>query len=190
MARAVKIKGTGFLKGSTVTIGKAAASVVWVSETELTAKTAAGSVGEVEVVVTDEIAVSASSGVMFTYVTPPTVTKVEPAVGSTLGGTSVVITGTGFVEGTKVTIGKAVASLKIESATEIVAKTAAGVAGKDEVVASYANGVVSTGGASFTYIAPPTVTSISPAEGSTLGGTAVKVKGSGFLKGSKVKIGA
>ena len=127
---------------------------------------------------------------MFTYVTPPTVTKVEPAVGSTLGGTSVVVTGTGFVEGTKVTIGKAVASLKIESATEIVAKTAAGVAGKDEVVASYANGVVSTGGASFTYIAPPTVTSISPAEGSTLGGTAVKVKGSGFLKGSKVKIGA
>ena len=83
---------------------------------------------------------------MFTYVTPPSVTKVEPAEGSTLGGTSVVITGTGFLEGTKVTIGKAVASLKIESATEIVAKTAAGAAGKDEVVASYANGVVSTGG--------------------------------------------
>ena len=185
----VKIKGTGFLKGSTVTIGKAATSVVWVSETEVTAKTAAGSAGEVEVVVTDEIAVSATSGVMFTYVTPPSVTKVEPAVGSTLGGTSVVITGTGFLEGTKVTIGKAVASLKIESATEIVAKTAAGAAGKDEVVASYANGVVSTGGASFTYIAPPAVSSVSPAEGSALGGTSVKIKGSGFLKGSTVKVG-
>ncbi len=185
----VKIKGTGFLKGSTVKIGAAATSVVWVSETELTAKTAAGAAGEDEVVVTDEIATSASSGVMFTYVTPPTVTKVEPAVGSTLGGTSVTIKGTGFAEGTKVTIGKAVASLKIESETEIVAKTAAGAAGKDEVVASYANGVVSTGGASFTYIAPPVVTSVSPAEGSTAGGTSVKIKGTGFLKGSTVKIG-
>jgi hypothetical protein len=184
----VKIKGTGFLKGSTVKIGAAATSVVVVSETEITAKTAAGVAGEDEVVVTDEIA-SSTAGPSFTYVTPPTVTKVEPAVGSTLGGTSVVVKGTGFLAGTKVTIGKAVASLTIESETEIVAKTAAGTAGKTEVVASYANGVASTGGASFTYIAPPSVTSISPAEGSTAGGTSVKIKGTGFLKGSTVSIG-
>jgi hypothetical protein len=187
---AVKIKGTGFLKGSSVKIGAAATSVVVVSETELTAKTAAGVAGEEEVVVTDEIASSAASGVMFTYVTPPSVTKVAPVQGTTLGGTSVVITGTGFVEGAKVTIGKAATAVSVESATEIVATTAAGVAGKDEVVVSYANGVASTGGSSFTYVAPPVVTSISPAEGSTGGGTAVKIKGSGFLKGSSVKIGA
>ena len=156
----VKIKGTGFLKGSTVTIGKAATSVTWVSETEVTAKTAAGAAGEDEVVVTDEIAAS-TGGLTFTYVTPPSVTKVEPAEGTTLGGTSVVITGTGFVEGTKVRSGRSKRlALKVESATEIVAKTAAASAGKDEVVVSYANGVVSTGGASFTYIAPPTVSSI------------------------------
>ena len=101
----VKIKGTGFLKGSTVKIGKAATSVTWVSETEVTAKTAAGTAGEDEVVVTDEIAAS-TGGPSFTYVTPPSVTKVEPAEGSTLGGTSVVITGTGFVSGAKVKIGR------------------------------------------------------------------------------------
>ena len=186
----VKIKGTGFLKGSTVTIGKAATSVTWVSETEVTAKTAAGTAGEDEVVVTDEIAAS-TGGPSFTYVTPPSVTKVEPAEGTTLGGTSVVITGTGFVSGAKVKIGSVEATgVKVESATEIKAKTAAGAAGKDEVVVSYANGVGSTGGSLFTYVAPPTVSSISPVEGSTAGGTAVKIKGTGFVKSPKVVIGA
>ena len=34
------------------------------------------------------------------------------------------------------------------------------------------------------------MTSITPAEGSTAGGTAVKIKGTGFQAGSKVKIGS
>ncbi len=48
---------------------------------------------------------------------------------------------------------------------------------------------VSSSGPSFTYIAPPAVTSVTPAEGPAAGGTAVKIKGTGFLKGSSVTIG-
>ena len=185
---AVKVKGTGFLKGAKLTIGGEAASIVVVSETEITAKTAAGSAGKDEVVVTDTGGTSAA-GPEFTYVTPPKVTSVEPASGSTVGGTAVVIKGTGFLAGSTVTIGSKATNVEIVSEKEIKAKTVATAAGKDEVVVGYASGVVSTGGPSYTYIAPPTVSSVTPAEGSTAGGTAIKVKGTGFVAGAKVKIG-
>ena len=184
----VKVKGTGFLKGSTVAIGEEATSVKVVSETELTAVTAAHAAGAVEVVVTSEMG-SSSAGPKFTYVTPPTVTKVEPASGSTLGGTAVVIKGTGFVAGATVKIGSAATGVEVVSATEIKAKTAATAAGEDEVVVTIAGGGASKEGPKFTYITPPSVTAVAPAEGSTAGGAAVKLTGTGFVKGATVTIG-
>ncbi len=186
----VHVKGKGFLKGSKVKIGSEAASVAIVSETEITAKTAAGSAGEDEVVVEDEYGKSAE-GPKYKYVTPPTVTAIEPSSGTTAGGTEVVITGTGFEEGAKVKIGSEASSVEVVSETEIKAKTAATAAGKAEVVVSYSNGVASTGGPSFTYVAPASVTSVAPATGSTAGGTAIVIKGKGFQKtGTKVKVGS
>ena len=185
---AITIKGTDFIAGAKVTIGGEAASVVVVSATEITAKTAAHEAGEDEVVVTDADGTS-TRGPQFTYLPPPTVVSVSPAEGSTAGGTAVTIKGTEFVPGAKVTIGGEAASVVVVSATEITAKTAAHAAGKDEVVVNDADGT-STGGPDFTFITPPTVTSISPREGSTGGGTPVKIKGTGFLKGAKVTIGS
>ena len=77
--------------------------------------------------------------------TPPTVTSVTPTQGSTLGGTAVKIKGTGFVEGAKVKIGAEATSVVVVSATEITAKTAAGSAGKDEVVVVDEKGTSSSG---------------------------------------------
>ena len=184
----VKIKGTGFLKGSTVTIGAAATSVEVKSETEISATTAAGGEGEKEVVVTD-VDGSSRSGPKFAYVTPPTVTSVSPAEGSTLGGSEVVIKGTGFVAGSAVTVGGKATVLEVVSPTELKARTAAAAAGKDEVVVILPDGVASTSATEFTYVAPPTVTSISPAEGSSEGETAVEITGTGFIKGSTLRIG-
>ncbi|HTU80376.1 MAG TPA: IPT/TIG domain-containing protein, partial [Solirubrobacteraceae bacterium] len=62
-------------------------------------------------------------------------------------------------------------------------------AGKAKVIVTLPDGVQSTGTTEFTYVAPPTVTSISPTEGSSEGETVVKIKGTGFIKGSTVKIG-
>ena len=183
----VKIKGTGFVKGAKVKIGGEASSVVFVSATELTAKTAAHAAGTAEVEVSEDN-VTQSSTVEYTFAVPATVTKVEAAEGTTAGGTSVKITGTGFVSGAKVTIGSEATSVTVVSATEITAKTAAHVAGKEEVVVT--NGEVSSSsGVDYTYFTPPTVTSISPKEGTTAGGTTVKIKGTGFLAGAKVTIG-
>ncbi len=181
------IRGAGFTQGATVTIGAAATSVEVKSETEILAKTAAGT-GAQEVVVSD-VNGSSKSGVKFTYVTPPTVTAIVPAQGSALGGSEIVITGSGFVDGSTVTIGSKATVLEEASTTEIKADTSATDAGEDQVVVTLPNGVASTNALGFTYVAPPTVTAISPAEGSTEGGTVVKITGTGFIKGSTLTIG-
>jgi IPT/TIG domain len=85
---------------------------------------------------------------------PPVVTSVDPASGSTAGGTLVTITGEGFLEGATVQIGAVATSVQVVSETEITAVTAPGAPGAAEVLVSDANGA-STGGASFTYVEPP-----------------------------------
>jgi hypothetical protein len=67
--------------------------------------------------------------------------------------------------------------------------TAATAAGSYEVVVTDIDGT-STGGPSYTYAPPPTVTSISPTSGSMAGGTEVTIEGTGFVAGATVTIGS
>ncbi len=148
----VKIKGKGFLAGSTVTIGGSATDVKVVSATEITAMTPAGE-GAQEVVVTDEGG-SSTGGPTYSYLPAPTVTSIEPAHGPAAGGTPVTIKGKGFVTGATVTIGSGASSVVVDSAEEITAKTTITAAGADEVVVTDAGGK-STGGPKYTYQAGP-----------------------------------
>jgi hypothetical protein len=68
---AVTIKGSGFLAGATVKIGNAATAVNVVSETEVTAKTAATAAGSDEVVVTDANGTSTGGPSYTYYIAPP-----------------------------------------------------------------------------------------------------------------------
>ena len=176
----MKITGTGFLKDSTVKVGGAATEVDVVGETEITAKTPAQQPGTTRD--RHRGGVSSGSSVDYTYVTPPTVTSVTPAEGSTAGGTTIKIKGTGFTEPATVKIGNETTEVTVVSTTEITAKTASvSSAGKDEVIVTDGKGV-SSSGIDYTYITPPTVTTVDPAEGSTIGGTTVIINGTGFSK--------
>ena len=187
---AVTITGTNFATGATVTFGATAATnVVVVSSTSITATTPAGSAGAVTVKVTVG-ALSGSLATGFTYAVIPTVTSVSPNTGSTAGGTAVTITGTNFATGATVTFGAAAAtSVVVVSATQITATTPAGTAGAVTVTATVnaQSGSLANG---FTYALPPTVTSVSPNSGSTLGGTAVTITGTNFATGATVTFGA
>ncbi|MFN0078128.1 MAG: IPT/TIG domain-containing protein [Prosthecobacter sp.] len=91
-------------------------------------------------------------------VTPAvTVTGINPTRGSTLGGSSVTISGTGFTGTTVVTFGgTAASSFTVESDTEITATTPAHAAGTVNVeVAAPAGTNANT---LYTYVIPPTVT--------------------------------
>ena len=128
---AVTITGTNFASGATVTFGSAAAAnVVVVNSTTITATTPAGTAGAVTVTVT----VSGQSGSLwngFTYVVPPTVSGVSLNSGSALGGTAVTITGTNFASGATVTFGAAAATnVVVVSSTTITATTRLGMLGQ------------------------------------------------------------
>jgi hypothetical protein len=184
----VTIKGSGFVSGATVTIGTAATAVNVVSATKITAVTSATAAGSDEVVVTDANG-SSTGGPSYTYVAPPppSVTSITPTSGTSAGGTKVTIKGSGFVSGATVTIGGAASSVSVVSATKITAVTSATAAGSDEVVVTDANGT-STGGPSYTYLAPPppSVTSITPTSGPTAGGTTVTIKGANLIGSTPV----
>jgi hypothetical protein len=116
------------------------------------------------------------------YITAPTLTGIVPASGPTAGGTSVVLTGTHLTSG-NVTFGGAATICVVNSTTQITCTTPAHAAGATAVTVTTPGGsVTATGG--FTYIAAPTLTSIVPASGPTVGGTSVVLTGTHLTGGS------
>src|SRR5436190_8433850 len=190
---AVTITGTGFAAGATVTIGgNAATGVTVVNSTSITATTPAHAAGGVGVTVTNADSQSGTAATAFTYVPPaPAIGSVTPASGSTAGGTAVTITGANFAAGAAVTIGGVAATgISVVNSTTITAATPAHAAGVVNVTVTNADSQSATLTNGFIYAAPPpTVTTVAPASGSTNGGTALTISGSGFLTGATVTVG-
>ena len=136
---------------------------------------------------------------------PPTVTGISPSSGPITGGTSVTITGTGFVPGSTVSFveesGGTPASdnevlvvppsaVTVTSATSITVTAPAIVEGSTYfVTVTTLKGTAAYGPNDvFTYTpVAPVVSSISPHTGSIAGGTSVTIHGSGFLNGAVVR---
>ena len=121
----------------------------------------------------------------------PTITSLTPATGPSVGGTIVTITGTAFVASAAVRIGGVAAtSVTIVSATQITATTPAGTPGAATVTVQNTDGQAAHLGGGFTYQYPaPTTTLVAPASGTSAGGTAVTITGTGFRAGATVNIG-
>jgi hypothetical protein len=123
----------------------------------------------------------------------PTVTSISPTSGTTAGGTAVSITGTGFLAGATVSLGGTAATgVTVVNSTTITATTAAHSAGAVNVVVTNTDAQSGTLPSGYTYTSSnpaPTVTSISPTSGTTAGGTAVSITGTGFLAGATVSLG-
>jgi hypothetical protein len=162
----VTVDGTGFVAGQTsVTIGGTvipAASVTVQNANVLTFVTPANTAGFVSVTVTAPGGTSAAIPGGFNYQAPrnPVVTAVSPSSGSTAGGTSVTITGTGFNAVTAVSFGSmAATSFTVNSTTSITAVAPSGSAGIVDVrVTSRFFGTSPIGVADqFTYQTPAPV---------------------------------
>jgi IPT/TIG domain len=188
---AVTITGTNFAAGATVTFGSAAGTnVVVVSGTQITATTPPGSAGAVMVTVSNPGGQSGGLAGAFTYIAPPTLTSVSPNSGLAVGGTAVTLTGTNFASGATVTFGgTAATNVTVSNSTTITATTPAHAAGAVTVTVTNSNGLSGSLASGFTYIAPPTVTGVSPSSGTTAGGTAVTITGTNFAAGATVTFG-
>jgi hypothetical protein len=92
----------------------------------------------------------------------PTVTAVTPNTGSTLGGTSVTITGSNFSGGATVTFGGVAAtSSQVVSSTQLTATTAQHAAGDVDVAVAVGT-QRGTLASAFTYVAPSQTPNASP----------------------------
>ncbi|WP_124983141.1 putative Ig domain-containing protein [Ralstonia solanacearum] len=113
--------------------------------------------------------------------TGPTVTGISPSSGSTSGGTSVTVTGTGFTGATAVKFGSTNASsFTVNSATSITATSPAGSAGTVDLTVTTSGGTSATSAADhFTYVAPPTAnaSSATVAHGSSSNAVTLNITG-------------
>ncbi|AYV46331.1 hypothetical protein CFHF_15635 [Caulobacter flavus] len=192
----VTITGTNLSGATAVTFGGTAATgFTVVNGTTISATAPAGAVGTVDVRVTAIGGTSATSAAdQFTYVAAPTVTSISPTAGPTGGGTTVIITGTGFSAASPtgaVKFGATNATYTINSNTQITATSPANAAGTYDVTVTTVGGTSATSAADqFTYVAAPTVTSISPTAGPTTGGTTVTITGTNLSGATAVTFGA
>jgi hypothetical protein len=126
------------------------------------------------------------------FVPPPRVTGISTTKGPASGGTSITITGTGFTGATAVDFGASgAASFAVNSDESITAVSPAGASGAVDVTVTTAGGPSATSSADkFTFIAPPTVTGVSPNSGPLAGGVwGVTVTGTNLATATKVSIG-
>ena len=122
-------------------------------------------------------------------VVTPAVTKLTPTAGPAAGGTTVTITGTGFVGASSVKFGSTpAASFKVKSWTTITAITPPGTSGTVDVTVTVPGGTSPISSADHYRFQPPTVTGVSPNSGPIAGGTSVTITGSGFALGSATTI--
>ncbi|WTB83885.1 IPT/TIG domain-containing protein [Streptomyces cellulosae] len=119
---------------------------------------------------------------------PPVVSAVGPDQGSTSGGTVVTVTGVGFTGAFLVRFGtKPAASFTVNSDTQITAVSPSGTGTVNVIVTSDQGN--STQQVPFTYVpaSQPTVTSVSPSQGPTVGGTSVTLTGTNFTGATAVR---
>jgi hypothetical protein len=157
------ITGTNLTGTTSVTVGGASATLGTITSTTVAITTPAGTAGAKNIVITTPYGTATGSSV-FTYGLSPTYTSISVKSGSTVGGTSTVITGTNLTGTSGVTVGGTAATLGTITSTTVAITTPAGTVGARDIVITTPYGTA-TGSSAFTYI---TVSSSGGGTASTL----------------------
>jgi IPT/TIG domain len=187
----VTITGTLLTPDATVQFGNTpATAVTYISPTTLTATAPPLAAGSVDVTVTNSIATSAHTLNDLFAAGSPTVSAIDPDGGPDSGGTTVSITGTGFVPDATVSFGFVPSTaVQVDSSTHITAIAPASFTGSADVRVTNGQGTSDKHGADVYIYGPPSVVAITPSSGPVTGGTSVTVTGTGFTADAKVIFG-
>ena len=127
----------------------------------------------------------------FTYYPLLTLSSVSPTSGPTSGGTVVTLSGTNFQSGATVLFGSDPATVvTFNSATSLSATTPNENAGAVDVTVTNPDGQSAVLSGGFTYngfLPAPTLSSVTPTSGPTVGGTVVTLNGTNFQSGATVQ---
>jgi len=193
----VTITGTNFTGATQVKFGSILATSFSVtSATSITATAPAEVAATVDVTVVTYAGTSSTGSLdHYTYNTPPVpvVSSLGTSTGSTGGGTSVAITGTGFTTATIVFFGSVpAASFTINSSTSITAVSPPNATGTFDVTVDDPSGVSALSSSdqfTYTLASSPTITSLGTSTGTTAGGTSVTITGTNLTGALGVMFG-
>ncbi len=136
----------------------------------------------------DNSATDAGAAYIFTGLipVPPVLTTVSPALGSTNGSTNVTLTGTGFTGATSVSFdGVDATNLVVVNDTTITCRTPTNTTGDASVIVTTPDGS-NDANTLYTYVPPPTLSSLSPSVGLVTGGTSITITGVNFTGATAV----
>jgi hypothetical protein len=189
----VLVRGFGFRDVRLVTIGGQPVPYLVLSGTRLVAATpAVDAPGGVQVRVTAAGGRSPrSDGSRYSYVMRPRVDLVTPNAGPTAGGNKVTVTGRGLGRAERVTFAGTDAPFTVVSPRKITTTAPAGTDGGRLRVRVHSPGGRSTIHplTRYRYLAPPTITDISPSSGFESGGETVVVTGTWLGSATRVTFG-
>ncbi|MDR9853362.1 IPT/TIG domain-containing protein [Paenibacillus sp. VCA1] len=194
----VTITGKNFVNGAKVKLGNTNVAVTFMSSTQLAIKTPVWAQPEaVDVTVQNpdnQIGVL-NGGLKFVLGPPPVISSITPNSAVNTGGDIIAIAGSNFNSSSKVFINNVEAATTLYSSTDLRARVPAStVVGPVDVKVINVNDgqfVVATGGLTYKAPAPkpgPTITSISPNNGSKAGGYIINVYGTNFASTTKVYV--
>jgi len=183
----VTLSGSNLSTASAVTFGGAAATIQSTSAGSVTVTAPATQAGSVSV---DVVTAGGSATLTnaFTFVDGPTFSGLSVVSGPLAGGTTVVILGTNLSTVSSVTFGGTSATIQSTTSSSVTVKTPAKPAGTVSVVVTAAGGVVTARNA-FTFVAVPTLSSLTPVLGSLVGGQTVVLTGTNLSTTASVTFG-
>jgi hypothetical protein len=188
----VAIFGQGFQPGALVAFGgRLASEVSYVDERQLNVRTPASPWGSVDLRVSNPDGAFGRAQAIFRFGAGPApeIAGVIPEVGPPAGGTLVELEGRGFRAGAQVTFGGLAASeIEVVSGTSLRCRTPAHAPGAVELWLQNPDGGQASPSAGYEYgdRPGPYLRRLVPAEGSTAGGTRVRLLGGGFAPGARV----
>lgn len=178
--------GSGFTSTLAVALGSnSCTSVSLVNSTRLTCRTPASAVGTANLMVSGQ-GLTLTLPAAYEYVAAPTLTSVTPLGGPITGNTLLTLTGTGFRSGATVKLGSETCGFPTLLSTTSLRCISPSVSSAQAVTLNFRNsdGQASTTSLTYTYLASPTITAMSPTSTKKEGGTSITLTGTGFTSGS------
>jgi hypothetical protein len=150
---------------------------------------ASGSLGAVNVTLTNPDTTTYTLVSGFTYQNPPTFSSISPIAGPVTGGTAVTVNGTGFISGATVDLGGTpCTSVVVLSSTQLTCMTGAHASGLVALTVMNPDTQYFSAPNAFDFVPPPAPSGVTPTSGSALGGTTLTVTGTNFISGATVSI--
>lgn len=169
----------------TITVDGIEATIQDKTDDQLLFIAPAHSIGKVPVVVsepsTDTLVISDA----YEYIAPPSITSISPTAAYNTAGDTVTITGSGFLDDAKVTIGGVALTnvVRINDTTITATLPVNDVIGSANVIITNTDKQSATLYGGFTLKkTAPTITSVSPGKGPIAGGASVTLEGTGLTQ--------